>query len=323
MKEITIRNFAPGDERRMAEVQARCVAACPDTSRFPPNLWLGPGFGNGRNIFCAVNGQDELLGYAAVTPGYISRHLEARTLWLDLRIDPQHAMASAIKEALFGRAFSRARKLARRWPGERVALSATYFAAGQASIEYLKGKGFEHYQTCFYMRRDLTEPLPLTEPVLPPEGVEVRPWRMETEEEQQAYLAAYDAAFQDESKSLADLQHFMQSEHWSVGTTFTAFASGVDASVHIVGSVAIWYRPGSKWAGKTEAVFVVPEWRRRGIARYLLCEAMSCLRERGLAYAELEMDSTNEPALALYQSLGYRIHQEEVSLGRILEAQAA
>jgi ribosomal protein S18 acetylase RimI-like enzyme len=70
-------------------------------------------------------------------------------------------------------------------------------------------------------------------------------------------------------------------------------------------------------------VFVVPEWRRRGLARFLLGEAMSRLKERGLAYAELEMDSTNKPALALYQSLGYRIHQEEVSLGRILETRPA
>ena len=158
MNEITIRNFAPGDERRMVQVQARCVAVCPDTGRFPPNFWLGPGFEKGQNIFCAVNGQDELLGYAAITPAYVSRHLKARTLWLDLRADPQQARASAIKEALFGRVSSRARELARRWPGERVALSATYFGTGQASIDYLKGKGFEQYQTCLYMRRDLAEP---------------------------------------------------------------------------------------------------------------------------------------------------------------------
>jgi ribosomal protein S18 acetylase RimI-like enzyme len=315
MDEITIRNFAPGDERRMAEVQARCVAACPDTGRFPPNFWLGPGFENGQNIFCAVNGQDDLLGYAAITPAYISRHLKARTLWLDLRADPQHARASAIKEVLFGWVFSWGRELARRWPGERVALSATYFGAGQASIEYLKGKGFGQYQTCLYMRRDLAEPMPWRESLTVPEGVEVRAWRMETEEEQRAYLAAYDLAFGDEGKNLEDLQHFMKSEHWSVGTTFTAFSGQ-----QIVGSVAIWYQPGSRWAGKTEAVFVVPEWRRRGIARYLLGEAISCLKERGLAYAELEMDSSNKPARALYQSLGYRIHQEEVSLGLILEA---
>ena len=314
MNEITLRAFAPEDARRLAEVQARCVAECPDTGRFPPAFWLGPGFEDDQNIFCAVDEQDQLLGYAALNPSYISRHLKARILWLDLRADPQHAEANAVKEVLFERAWLRAHELAQRWPGERVALSATYFAQGQASIKYLEDQGFEPYQTCLYLRRDLAEPLPLTGSAPLPGGIEVHPWRMETEEEQQAYLAAYDLAFGDEGKNLADLQHFMQSEQWSVGTTFTAFSGQ-----QIVGSVAIWYQPGSKWAGKTEAVFVIPAWRRQGIARYLLCEAMSCLQERGLAYAELEMDRANEPALSLYQSLGYDIHREEVSLGRVLE----
>ena len=54
---------------------------------------------------------------------------------------------------------------------------------------------------------------------------------------------------------------------------------------------------------------------RARLARFLLREGMRYLRDRGLAYAELEMDSTNAPALALYKSLGYRVFKEEVSLG--------
>lgn len=311
MDTITIRNFVPTHAPRMAEVQARCVGACPDTSRFPPGFWQGPTFENGRNIFCAVDGQEGLLGYAAISPSYVSRHLGARVLWIDLRADPARVDAGAIKDILFGKAFVRAQEIARRQPREKTALSATYFSEGQASIEYLRGKGFRPYQTCFAMRRDLSAPLPdLPAPV----GVEVRSWRMETEEEQRAYLGAYDAAFGDEGKNLEELQHFMKSEHWSVGTTFTAFAGD-----RVVGSVAIWYHPGSRGAGKTEAVFVIPGWRRQGIARSLLGEGMRYLKERGLAYAELEMDSTNQPALALYRSLGYHVFKKEVSLGLPLE----
>jgi ribosomal protein S18 acetylase RimI-like enzyme len=150
-----------------------------------------------------------------------------------------------------------------------------------------------------------------------PEGVLVHPWHLETEEQQRAYLEAYDAAFEDEGKNMDDLRHFLQSEHWSVGTTFTALADH-----RVVGSVAVWHHPSSRGTGKTEAVFVIPQWRRRGIARYLLVEAMRYLRHRGLAYAELEMDSTNAPALALYESLGYGVYKEEVSLGLALETQA-
>jgi ribosomal protein S18 acetylase RimI-like enzyme len=304
---IKIQNFVPAHAPCMAEVQARCVAACPDTGQFPARFWHGPGFEDGRNIYCAVDGGGELLGYAAVTPSYISRHLGARVLWIDLRTDPARVDAEAIKDILFGKVYGRALQIARRQPEEKAALSATYFSEGEASIEYLRGKGFRPYQTCYAMRRDLSAPLPDL-PV--PSGVEVRPWRMETEQEQRAYLNAYDEAFGDEGKNLEELRHFMQSAQWSVGTTFTAFAGE-----RVVGSVAVWHPPRSRRAGKTEAVFVIPGWRRQGLARYLLREGMRYLGERGLACAELEMDSTNAPALALYESLGYRVFKEEVSLG--------
>jgi ribosomal protein S18 acetylase RimI-like enzyme len=311
MERVVIRNYVPADAPHVAEVQERCVAVCPDTGRFPASFWNRPGFEDGENIFCAVDDQEQLLGYAALSPSYVSPHLEARVLWMDLRVDPARQDAGALKELLYWRVYVRAHEIARRVAGERVALSATYFSTGQASIDYLKDKGFSHYQTCHALRRDLEEPVP----ELPlPQGVEVRAWRMDAEAEQRAYLEAYEAAFQNESKPLQELQHFMQSEQWSVGTTFTAFAGE-----RVVGSVAAWYKPGSRAGGKTEAVFVVPEWRRRGLARYLLRESVLFLRERGLAFAELEMDSENGPARALYESLGYRVCQDEVSLGLLLE----
>jgi ribosomal protein S18 acetylase RimI-like enzyme len=311
VERIVIRNYVPADAPHVAEVQGRCVTVCPDTGRFPAGFWNGPGFEGGKNIFCAVDDQEQLLGYAALSPIYVSPHLEARVLWMDLRVEPAREDADALKELLFWRVYVRAHEIARRLPGERAALSATYFSAGRASIEYLAGKGFSHYQTCHALRRDLEEPVP----DLPaPQGVEVRAWRMDSEVEQRAYLEAYEAAFQNGSKPLEELQHFMRSEQWSVGTTFTAFAGE-----QVVGSVAAWYKPGSRAAGKTEAVFVVPEWRRRGLARYLLRESMLYLRERGLATAALEMDGQNAPARALYESLGYRVWKDEVSLGLLLE----
>jgi len=189
--------------------------------------------------------------------------------------------------------------------------SATYSSAGQASIEYLKAKEFTSYQTCYWMRRDVKEPVP---DLSTTQGLEVRAWRMKTETEQRAYLEAYDAAFRGGGKPLEELQRFMRSKQWPVGTTFTAFAGERG-----VGSVAAWYRPSSQVAGKTEMLFVVPEWRRCGIASYLLKETPLYLRERGLAFAELEMDSENEPAGAPYRWLGYHVCQDEISLGLLLE----
>lgn len=53
-------------------------------------------------------------------------------------------------------------------------------------------------------------------------------------------------------------------------------------------------------------VAVDPTRRRRGVARALLAEVLSRARERGAALAQLEVRRGNVPALALYESLGFR-----------------
>lgn len=53
-------------------------------------------------------------------------------------------------------------------------------------------------------------------------------------------------------------------------------------------------------------VAVDPVARRRGIARLLLAELLERGRARGLSMATLEVRRSNEPALALYEGLGFR-----------------
>ena len=51
---------------------------------------------------------------------------------------------------------------------------------------------------------------------------------------------------------------------------------------------------------------VHPHWRRRGIARYLLREVFDTARRRGMVIATLEVRCNNQPAIELYQSIGFR-----------------
>ena len=50
---------------------------------------------------------------------------------------------------------------------------------------------------------------------------------------------------------------------------------------------------------------VAPEWRRRGLGRFLLRLARDLGARRGAREAWLEVRSGNRPALALYESLGF------------------
>jgi len=52
-------------------------------------------------------------------------------------------------------------------------------------------------------------------------------------------------------------------------------------------------------------IAVAPAWRRRGVARQLLCQAMNQARPAGCTRATLEVRVSNTPALQLYYSLRF------------------
>jgi ribosomal-protein-alanine N-acetyltransferase len=49
-----------------------------------------------------------------------------------------------------------------------------------------------------------------------------------------------------------------------------------------------------------------PEHRRRGVGRALMTAAVQRGRQQGCALATLEVRKTNQPAIELYRSLGFR-----------------
>ena len=57
--------------------------------------------------------------------------------------------------------------------------------------------------------------------------------------------------------------------------------------------------------GEITNVVVTPEYRRMGIARLLLTKALGKCEELGIEDVTLEVRAGNEPAIALYQSLGF------------------
>ena len=61
------------------------------------------------------------------------------------------------------------------------------------------------------------------------------------------------------------------------------------------------------WLGITSMV-TVPEARRRGHARAIVSALASWAVDRGCTHALLQVESTNEPARALYASIGFVPH---------------
>jgi ribosomal protein S18 acetylase RimI-like enzyme len=136
----------------------------------------------------------------------------------------------------------------------------------------------------------------------------IKPWKMETRTEKQAYLEARELAFGYPLGRLDLLEHFTHSELWQGGTTFTAFSEGkIIASVMALSNGLIDY------------VFVIPEFRGKGIAKALVSKALIYLQEHSHERAWLEVYTHNKPAVKLYQSLGFKTFKEEISLGYLLD----
>ena len=73
----------------------------------------------------------------------------------------------------------------------------------------------------------------------------------------------------------------------------------------VVGSASVWDMGEER--GATENIFVVPAFRKKGLATALITAAWNELRSRGKKVATLSVAGTNLPALALYQRLGYKL----------------
>jgi len=64
----------------------------------------------------------------------------------------------------------------------------------------------------------------------------------------------------------------------------------------------------------TENIFVVPNWRRKNIAKELISTALRDLKQNGKTIATLCTKGTNKDAIKLYLSYGYTLYYNLIEL---------
>ncbi len=303
-----IHTYQTSDAPHIMALQERYVHRYPGAVVIPAEVYASPAFAGGANIFCAFSESGALLAYAPLFPALVeAKAAEPHTFWIEIKADPFTAEYQTIKDLLLESLFARAREILQSIPPHPSRLVFQYLPCEVEAIAYARSRGFLHLSSVFQMRRDLSLPI---QDLPHPAGVQIRPWRMESEGEQRTYIEARNAAFSENPGSLEDWQYFMQSPLWAVGTTFTAFAGD-----QVAGSAAVYWNEAENQVtglavGYTEYIFVLPAWQRRGIAKFLITQGMRFLKAHGLAEARLEVRAANSGALSLYQSLGYQIIQE-------------
>jgi len=310
--DIEISTYTPDLGPEIETLQKKYIAAHPRGTKFVSKELYDrhPALEQGKNVFCASAPDGGLVGYGALIPTPAepdSPPGTPNTIWIHIRADPEASDFRAIRQAIYGRILEKSLAYSRAWQGRATRLAISYPDSLSEEIEFFASQGLERFEALLQMTRDLSQP---TQALALPAGIAVRHWRMETEPEKMAYLAVEAAIFPHSPRTLEELEFYMQS--WPGGTPITAF----DAQGKVVGSLmAYWY---GRRNGVTEDIFVVPQWRRRGIARYLITAGIGYLSAHGIETAWLEVRESNEPAVNLYRSLGYEITKREIQLGMAL-----
>jgi ribosomal protein S18 acetylase RimI-like enzyme len=307
MSNFTIRKFTSDDIPQVMALQRAYQGIHPNAAVIPGEVYLSTGFEDGKNIFCAFDESGNLQGYAPLFPNLKEDSQIPHTIWVEVKVRPDLASPQELKDLLFEQVLNRTREITQAFPGHPTHLSFQYHPSETASIDYVTSRGCNYTESVFRLMCDLSQDLPV---VPAPDQIDVRPWRMESEAEQQAYVRARNETFPEAPVTLADWQSFLSSPAWQVGTTMTAFDGQ-----EIVGSVAVYWdeeisgQIGRK-AGFTEYIFVRANWRRRGIAAFMIFQGLMYLKEHGREAAYLEVKASNQRALDLYYRLGYKLIDE-------------
>lgn len=311
MKKINIRNYVPEDISQVIEIQKEYKRKYANYSIRGAEVYTHhPVFEKGRNIFCAFDDKYRLIAYSPIVPAPVnddSPEEYPHYLWTDIIFNPavEAETLGAAMDLLLAKIRDRAIEVKATFSKRKTRLGSLKFAEEVEGIDYYISKGFEHYDTVYSMNRNLSNPI---EEVSLPNEVEIKRWKISTQEEKLKYIKADNLSNPNNPINLDKLEWSLDGP-WSVGSSVGAF----DKCGNLVGSVMVYWFDDSH--GITEEVFVLPQWRRKGIAQCILKEALVYLKECGKLSAELEVRKSNRKAINLYKRVGYEIEKEECSLG--------
>lgn len=255
-----------------------------------------------ENVYCAfedgkmvAKGQVSIIN--TVPPGRSADNYHS--IYINLKALPQRDTDYDLLDQVYEPLLQRARQLQATLPKDyKTRLCVGNLKEETANQQFFVQHGFSYLNSLFSMSRSLKEFIPEAEI---PEGLCCSPWSMATPEEERIYLDIEAEIWPDSPLGQQRLAEYKSKPHWT--------SLVVREKDKIIAGLMVWQEAGY---GVIEDVFVCKPWRQRGIAKYLLVQALNYLRARDLPYVSLMALTTNHSALTLYQSLGFTAEQEEV-----------
>lgn len=261
-----------------------------------------------KNMFCAVNGENELIAVAHLMEHetfHAAGHDDDRNFirYLTYQIlFAKGAEDERIKDALTEALISRSREIKAAYPEKRIVLAQYLDTDNLKDLNYYLARGFTVWDTIVVFKFDLSRDIPRYSL---PEGVQVMPFLLDNS-------AALEQYHQAELSSFDGVAWSMNHLSWMQGSpemvNFCAFAGN-----QLIGNTSTWRISDER--GATESVFVIPEWQKQGIARSIICTALDHLKQQGKSIATLGTHGNNKKAIRLYTQIGYELYGSILTMG--------
>lgn len=294
--EISIRNFENEDMPLLGELYRSVTAK--ENAIF---WWVGDE-DNWSNVYCAfedgkmiAKGQVNIIN--VVPPGRSKEN--NHSIYVNLKTISERETDIALLDKVYQYLFRRALQLKETLPQEYGTLLCVGNDSEEtANNQFFIQKGYLHLNSLYHMNRDLNSPI--LELKLQ-EEFQFSYWKMETTNEEKDYLDIEAEIWPDTPLGLNRLTEYKNNKLWT--------SMVIRQTDGIAGGLMAWQEEDY---GVIEDVFVREPWRKRGIAKYLLTQALNYLKSHQLQKATLTVLTTNKSALTLYESVGFNTEKEEI-----------
>jgi ribosomal protein S18 acetylase RimI-like enzyme len=224
-------------------------------------------------------------------------------IFTNLKFLPGREEDNNLYDSVFELLFQKANELKQSLSSQ----NKTMLCVGNYSTEELNNafflrQGFKYIESLFSMQRDLDKPI---DKLKINASFQFRFWEMTTTKDMKEYLKVEAEIWPDSPLRLDRLIEYQKKTLWKALTIWRDNT--------LVASVMVWKEDGH---GCIEDLFVRESCRKQGIAKFLLSEALSYLKENGCKSAFLDVNTNNESALLLYTSVGFEQEYEEVRYGK-------
>ncbi|MEB7454732.1 GNAT family N-acetyltransferase [Lysinibacillus sphaericus] len=294
--EFFIRNFEHGDMPLLGELYQSVTAK--DNATF---WWVGDE-DNWCNVYCAfedgkmvAKGQVSIIN--VVPPGRSKEN--NHSIYINLKTISEREQDITLLDKVYQYLLTRAKQLKVTLPQEYgTILCVGNDSKETANNQFFIQKGYLPLNSLYSMNRDLTEPV--VELKLQGE-FQFSHWSMETSSEERDYLNIEAEIWPDAPLGLNRLSEYKKNKLWT-----SMVIRQIDT---IVGGLMTWQEEDY---GVIEDVYVREPWRKRGIAKFTLTQALKYLKSLKLQKATLMVLTTNKSALSLYESVGFYTDKEEI-----------